>query len=840
MKRSIFLILVAVSTAVLLLAAAGESHLRGQPQLYTAVYWFGGLVAIAVFGIMLSGYYLHSRRIFLYLGAGFLAAGVMDVWIALSFSIPGHDAIRSQTGYAIWMASRLTLGTLAVVGFIRHRTPALRSRSALEVATFTASAVLWASILIFLASTFPLGRFFSARGVSPIVNAVCTVLFAVACVGYSRASVHRGNLLVAWMTYGFMFATFGQLAIGLAKNPVGLLFGFSNVMKVLGYLTPLAGLLAEQSRLQRRLHRQSSEFYGLMQAQQAVVETSDPLKAFQKIVEAAKASLDAQAACLMVHDRARNILEIAAHTGFDNEVAEALIFRPAEGAFGSAFATKATIALFEISEDSALTGKLGDSVGLASVVCAPLVVKGEATGVLGLFFEKPTKLTKEQMRVLDAFAGQAGLAIENLQVRGQAKDSLKAISERTKELEIVYEVSQAITSKLELHELVDTLAEKLKSSVQAHACSVLLFEPDNDSLRILGHNKLSRYVAVEGHVDQCDMVAVSVAKEGKARLIANVPNSLHCKYPDLAGDDGGKHHLLSVPMFSQGVSIGAINVFRRGDEPFGEREKRLMTLLANVVAVGIANSRRYEYQKRIADSLQSTFAPKLEIIPAGTEVYTLYRPGMSESDLGGDFYDIIHLGGPKYALVIGDVAGKGLDAAVYTGMSRYMVQAYSHEDPDPVSVITRVNNALCRYTPTSKFVTMIYGVFNAETREFTYVNAGHELPLLFRQLEGNIERLNTSGPAVGALTEAEYASSAVILSPGDALVFYTDGATDARKEGKFLGTEGLEKIVASELRRNIGDPAEGIFEGINSYANGYLRDDVAILIVKVRKPGSLF
>lgn len=619
MKKSIFLILAAASTAVLLLAAAGESHLRGQPQLYAAVNWFGGLVAVAVFAIMLSEYYLHARRLYLYLGAGFLSSGVLDVWNALSFSIPGNDAIGNQAGYAIWMAGRITLGILAVVGFTRYRTPALKGRTAVEVATFTASAVLWAAILIFLASTLPVGKLVSGRNFSAVVNAICAVLFAIACIGYSRASFHRGNLLLSWMTYGFMFATFGQLAMGLAKNPAGLSFGFANIMKVLSYLTPLAGLLAEQSRLQRRLHRQSSEFYGLMQAQQAVVAAHDPLDAFHKIIEAAKTSLDAYAACLMVHDRARNILEVAAHVGFDDGVAESLVFRPAEGAFGSAFSTKATIALFEISEDQALTEKLGDITDLASVVCAPLLAKGEATGVLGLFFGKPTKLTKEQMRVLDAFAGQAALAIENLQVRGQARNSLKAISERTKELEIVYEVSQDIASKLELDELVDTIVEKLKSSVQAHACSVLLFEPDNNSLRILGHNKLSRYVAIEGHIDQCDLVAISVAREGKAKLVENVPNSVHCKYPDLATDDGGKHHLLSVPMFSQGVSIGAINVFRSGGEPFGEREKRLMTLLANVVAVGIANSRRYEYQKRIADSLQSTFAPKLENVPPGTK-----------------------------------------------------------------------------------------------------------------------------------------------------------------------------------------------------------------------------
>ena len=200
---------------------------------------------------------------------------------------------------------------------------------------------------------------------------------------------------------------------------------------------------------------------------------------------------------------------------------------------------------------------------------------------------------------------------------------------------------------------------------------------------------------------------------------------------------------------------------------------------------------------------------------------------------------MIEFGEGKYGIAIGDVAGKGLDAAVYTAMTRYMIQAYSDVDPDPVVVISKLNSALYRYTPTGKFVTLVYGVLDTMSGSFTYVNAGHEIPFI-RKSGDRLESLQTTGPAAGALAEADYTSETVTFEPGDMIIFYTDGATEARCEGKFLGTEGLRKIITDQLRRNMDNLAKAILSGVRSYAKGHLRDDIAVLVVKARTPGALF
>ncbi len=360
---------------------------------------------------------------------------------------------------------------------------------------------------------------------------------------------------------------------------------------------------------------------------------------------------------------------------------------------------------------------------------------------------------------------------------------------------------------------------------------MLTYEPNTGGLKIMGHRKLRRHRETAGHVDECDAVIAMAAERGKPMSIANVPNSADCKYPELAKNDGS-HHVLSVPMKSRGQVIGAVNVFRQDSDPFGEGEIRLLTVLAELVAAGIRNTELCEREKKVAESVHASLMSDLEQELPGLEATGAYKAGLDESSVGGDFFDITNLGDGRYAIVIGDVAGKGLDAVVYTAMAKHMVKAYSAEDSEPVSLVSRLNGALYLETPAAKFVTLIYGVLDVNRGRFVYVNAGHELPFLYNKERSKLTRLETTGPALGAIPEVEYESDVVRFGPGDILVFYTDGATGARKEGKCLQTEGLEKIVARQIRADPKNLPEAIYSKVREYASRRLHDDVVILCIK--------
>ena len=168
-------------------------------------------------------------------------------------------------------------------------------------------------------------------------------------------------------------------------------------------------------------------------------------------------------------------------------------------------------------------------------------------------------------------------------------------------------------------------------------------------------------------------------------------------------------------------------------------------------------------------------------------------------------------------------------------MSRYMIQAYSAEDPDPVSVVSRLNSTLCQYTPVGKLVTLVYGVLDISEGEFVYVNAGHECPFLYSAKDGVLSTLDTTGPATGAWLDAECRAERVEFKPGDILVLYTDHATAARSGGEFLDTDGLEKIVSGCIKESVESLPDAIFARVESFAHGHLRDDVATLVIKAVK-----
>jgi sigma-B regulation protein RsbU (phosphoserine phosphatase) len=843
MRKTTVLILVAASAAALLLVAAIAKFYEAMgPNPYTAMSWLSAILAFGVYAVMLAQYTLQGRRAHLYLGAGFIALGVMCVWDALILpSSVGHLGYPSYL--ALWQYEWITLIIVLICALLSDKELIPRKYSNIGALAVTAGGIAWGILVILLTKVSLLSGLLVEGHIGMIMAGACGLCFAVAAIIYSRPSVHKNNAVLEWMGYGLFFAAFAECALIFSTSPFDVFFGMSSFMRIIVVVAPLGGMLAEHTRLQFKLQEQSGELTNLIQAQQAISSVESSEDVYQRIVNLVTVSLSVPAACLFTFDKDRGMLSPAAGIGIDDAILRRLTFRPGEGPAGDAYSDKKVIYLPDVNQDSVLTRRMEGVSGVKSAVFSPLLAGNEVLGVLAVFLtgQKPSNLSKEQLRLLDALSGQAAIAVDGVQMRDRVSASKRTTEDYAGELETVSDIARAITSHLELNPLVDTLAEKLRTALDATACSVMVVDPEStEPLTILGNRRLTRRHAVSDHSDSCDRVAFNVARSGEAQILNATSNSPQCKYPEMALDDGGTHHMISVPMSMPGFE-GSISVFRQNEEPFGEREKSLLMKLAPMVALGVRNAQLYSREKKIAESLEASFLPDFKQAQfSGIQVDHLYKAAFDESLVGGDFYDIIDLGGGRYAVAIGDVSGKGLDAAVYTAMTRYMVRAFSSEDYSPAHVIGKLNTALCRYTPLNKFVTIIYGIVDTAARTFSYVNAGHELPFVYRNAAGALETLQTTGPAAGALNEAEYTVETIDLGPQDMLVFYTDGATEARSQGKFLGTDGLEKIVSMHIRRDAEDLTDAIYASICSWVNGRLRDDIALLVIRLRAPGSLF
>jgi serine phosphatase RsbU (regulator of sigma subunit) len=264
--------------------------------------------------------------------------------------------------------------------------------------------------------------------------------------------------------------------------------------------------------------------------------------------------------------------------------------------------------------------------------------------------------------------------------------------------------------------------------------------------------------------------------------------------------------------------------------------------LAAQASVTLENARLFaalqaahDHQRDIAETMQSSLLPTVPSRIETIEFAHKYQAALEEALIGGDFYDLFSLGGPLLGLVLADVSGKGLKAAVQTAMLKYTLRGFALETPgSPGEVLSRVNDVLC--SPMSShdgFVTLFYGVLNTETGDLVYASAGHEPPLHRAIQTGQALPLPAGdGLALGVLPGCPYENCRMALAPGDLLLLYTDGLTEARADdGSFLGLDGLAALLpAADV------PAEAavsaIYDAVTQFAANVRRDDVAMLALR--------
>jgi len=249
----------------------------------------------------------------------------------------------------------------------------------------------------------------------------------------------------------------------------------------------------------------------------------------------------------------------------------------------------------------------------------------------------------------------------------------------------------------------------------------------------------------------------------------------------------------------------------------------------------------YAHEKKIAETLQrSLLRPIEEMNFPGLSVAPLYEAAWSEADVGGDFYDAFSLGGGKVALVIGDVAGKGLEAAARTAEVKYALRAFLLDTPDPAATLVRLNDFLCRFhdyadEDSPRFVVMSLGIVDAHSGEATFAFAGAE-PVFVLRGNSCAEQKSLPGLPLGVQSGESYRTLTWQMEPGDILLLATDGLTEARHEEDFLGVEGLIQIaVQARKLASLPETGAAIIQSAKTFAGGSLRDDACLLLVQ--RPG---
>ncbi|GAA4593233.1 hypothetical protein GCM10023194_57060 [Planotetraspora phitsanulokensis] len=207
----------------------------------------------------------------------------------------------------------------------------------------------------------------------------------------------------------------------------------------------------------------------------------------------------------------------------------------------------------------------------------------------------------------------------------------------------------------------------------------------------------------------------------------------------------------------------------------------------------------------------------------------------------GDFYDLFPRGESRWCVVLGDVSGHGVDAAQVTALARYTIRADALNTLSPNRVLAQLNQALLtQRQPDERFLTTVCAILRPDADGFTglITTAGHPSALLHRA-DGTVESLRTSGTLLGMFPDADLGQVRFSLHPGDALVLYSDGVTEAHaaNDWDLFGEERLIALISKVVDAEADALVKSISEAVLAYSNGYMVDDMAILVLRVIRPG---
>ncbi|MDZ4064117.1 MAG: SpoIIE family protein phosphatase, partial [Coriobacteriia bacterium] len=458
----------------------------------------------------------------------------------------------------------------------------------------------------------------------------------------------------------------------------------------------------------------------------------------------------------------------------------------------------------------------------AHLLLMATVIRGGTPGaVLALAMRRPRVLSESHENgVVEALAIQIALALDNAFHFEQART-------RSANIETIFRISQAVSSSLQIKVVLNRVLDVVQKIFTADTVSLMIFDEqkrviDTAMARGLVSNDILHFSCASGQ--EFPGIVFESGEPAKIDELLTTVGLLPA-----AAVRQGLHAALAVPLLARGRSLGVLTVFSSEPGVFTEEDMGLLHTFASQAALAIDTADMYGREHMVASVLQSSILP--ETLPEYPEIKSssVYQAAGNEAEIGGDYFDLFKTPAGNIVLAIADVCGKGVVAATKTSMIKYTIRGLAATGLSPARMVAQVNRMVAEGGAPSDIVTLWLGVFDVTAGTLVYANGGHPPALLRLAASSGVERLATTGPLLGAIADASYGEQIVPVSPGDTVLLYTDGVTEARRGNRFFG----EGRVRRSLRYG-GTPddiAKRLLAALSRFAPGQLRDDAAILVV---------
>jgi serine phosphatase RsbU (regulator of sigma subunit) len=629
-------------------------------------------------------------------------------------------------------------------------------------------------------------------------------------------------------------------------------------VRLLQTLANSMSVALENARLFDETQQRNAELAIINSVQEGLASKLDMQVIYELVGEKIRRTFNAQVVNIVTYDRATQLM----HGRYFFEEGEVLpsITRPAFGFRKYVVETGRPIVInsdmprwIEEYDNPVVQG-----LQPKSAIFIPLVVGEEAMGVISLQNnDQENAFTEADVRLLTTLANSMSVALENARLFDQTQ-------QRNAELAVINSVQEGLASKLDMQSIYNLVGDKIRQVFDAQGVTIATYDPVTNLLHY-------RYSIQEGERIEYDPMPLS--DKGFRPYIVRTGRSLRLDDVETQGADYGAFMLqpastpvtskadapkswLGVPLLIGNEVRGVVNLYNVDrTHAYSDSDMRLLETLANSMSVALENARLWEQEKlyrkalerelEIGREIQAGFLPETLPLVEGWEIAASL---MSAREVAGDFYDVFELPEGTIGLVIADVCDKGVGAALFMTLFRSLIRITASQESyertgsmnAPVSTAERLQRAISltnnyiaeTHYESGMFATLFFGILDPREGTLTYVNGGHEPPLIIQS--GQVrESLCKTGPAVGALVDCCFDVGAVQFHPGEMLIAFTDGAPDAKSpHGEFFGRERLLDIF-----RQYSQTAAGMVKTVEAKLHGHIDgttqfDDITLLAVR--------
>jgi phosphoserine phosphatase RsbU/P len=618
-----------------------------------------------------------------------------------------------------------------------------------------------------------------------------------------------------------------------------------------------AAVAIQNARLYTEAQEQALISTMLLQVAEASQTTMTIENLLSTMVRLTRLLVGVKQCAFLLWEESLEAFELKAWYGFEPGHQANRLHSPKLPALEQLVAEKSTLYLQDPEEEVNLP-EMNFDADAGTIVMLPLLVRSEVIGAFLVSLQMAmvpgieTGFDPKAQAILQGIAHQTSMTVDNLRL-------LEGRQEEAYVTAALLQVAQTVVSSNDLNDTLDTIVQLLPILIGIDTCIIYLWDTSSQLHRPTQASADSRrdeeMILARPFGPGEHLLLDAVRQTGEMHLCKVIDSTgpftewaaLYCQSYEMLAEQGTPLRgdwVLGYPLSIQGQVLGILLVRETETSPvFWERRMEIIHGIAQQISMAIQNdlfkqemieTERWEREIQLARQIQETFLPDTMPQINRWEIDLRWE---TAREVGGDFYDIFKLPENRLGLVIADVSDKGLPAALYMTVARTLIRANAADGDSPADVLKEVNKLLVNDSTEAMFITAVYIILSLDTGEFTYANAGHNRPLLYRCKKAVLEELPKGGTAMGILNDLELENHRLKIQLGDSLILFTDGVTDILSpEGDFFGDHRLHEIIQKIGKGTIQDLLNNLDDALIEFRRGTPpADDITLLAVR-REP----